>query len=388
MINNNYILQLLLYYPRVYSGLDHLMVEATRVAKEMGYTTVCVFVDSMEYVPQLQQDIETAGGIVELVHSTKIGMIQDLWQLYRKYNPIVVDTHFINQIKVFTAICSLLFGAKHYTHMHSLLGDNLVEYVRKKGYIKRFLLGLFYWVLTFLSKRVLCISEAIYREYQSWSYGSCRNVQTMYIGTQLTPPKYTKEETRELLCLPNDKIIITNISAIEYIKGIDLIISAVSKLKQKGLDILFVHIGGLRGNTIEQQQYADLLKQMVIDFGIGNNVVWLGRRSDILDVLPLADMYVHPSRSEGLGSVLLEASVAGLPLIGSEVGGIPEIVHDGLNGLLVNPGDANQLADAIEKVLRTKHRFGEQARQMVYQNFDQTKQAEKLIQMYQRTSVK
>ena len=102
MINNNYILQLLLYYPRVYSGLDHLMVEATRVAKEMGYTTVCVFVDSMEYVPQLQQDIETAGGIVELVHSTKIGMIQDLWQLYRKYNPIVVDTHFINQIKVFT----------------------------------------------------------------------------------------------------------------------------------------------------------------------------------------------------------------------------------------------------------------------------------------------
>lgn len=382
MTNSKYILQILLSAPRVYSGLDHLMVETTRVAARNGYTNVCVYVDTMEYMPQIQQDIEAAGGVVELVRSSKRGMLKDIWRLYRKYHPTIVDTHFMNLIKTYTAICSLLFGAKHYTHMHSLLGDNVVEYIRKKGYIKRIILGLHYWLLTLFSKRVLCVSEAIYREFQSWSYGSCHNVQTMYIGTQLTPPKYTKEEARKLFCLPQDKIIVTNISAKEYIKGIDLIISAVSKLKQKGLDILFVHIGGLRSNTIEQQQYADSLKQLATDLDVEDNLVWLGRRSDVQDILPMADIYVHPSRSEGLGSALLEASIAALPLIGSKVGGIPEVVHNELNGLLVDSDSIEQLANAIEKVLIVDNNYGSNARDMVYKSFNQTIQAKELLNRY------
>ena len=88
MINNKYILQFLLYSPRVYSGLDHLMVETIPQAKPEGYTTVCVFVDTMEHMPQLQQNIETAGGIVELVRSDKCDMLVDIWRLYQKYRPV------------------------------------------------------------------------------------------------------------------------------------------------------------------------------------------------------------------------------------------------------------------------------------------------------------
>lgn len=377
---NKYILQFLLYSPRVYSGLDHLMVEVTKQATANGYTNVCVYTDTMEHMPQLQSDIENAGGVVELVRSSNL--MQDIWHLYKKYCPVVVDTHFVNKVKLWTCIFSLLFGAKHYTHMHSLLGDDIKGYIHHKGRIKRILLGIYYWILTKQSRKVFCISRAITDQYLVWSFGRCNNVLTLYIGTQLVAPKYMQDEARTILQLPQNKLIITNVSAIEHIKGIDTILQSVALLKQKGVDVIFVHIGGLRSNTPEQQQYADSLKQMVVNLDIKDNVVWLGRLTDLQDILPMADLYVHPSRSEGLGSVLLEASVAGLPLVGSRVGGIPEIVQHNVNGLLINADNTKQLADAIEQVLMTKHTYGEKAREMVYQTFDQTRQAHKLLNLY------
>ena len=377
---NKYILQFLLYSPRVYSGLDHLMVEVTKQAVVNGYTTVCIYSDTMEYMPQLQKDIEDAGGIVELVRSSNL--LQEIWYLYRKYHPTIVDTHFVNKVKLWTCIFSLLFGAKHYTHMHSLLGDDIQEYEQQKGRLKCMMLGLYYCFLTLCGKNVFCISQAIKDQYLIWSFGRCKNFLTLYIGTQLVAPKYTQEEARKILQLPHDRTIITNISAIEHIKGIDTILQAVALLRQREIEVVFAHIGGLRSNTLEQQKYADSLKQLAVELGIEDSVVWLGRRSDVQDILPMADVYVHPSRSEGLGSVLLEASVAGLPLVGSRVGGIPEIVRHQLNGLLVEADNAEQLADAIEQVLTSKNNYGEQARKMVYQHFDQMKQASKLLNLY------
>lgn len=376
----NRIFQILLYSPRVYSGLDHLMVEVTKQATVNGYTNVCVYTDTMEHMPQLQSDIENAGGIVELVRSSNL--LRDIWTLYRKYHPVIVDTHFINKVKLWTCVFSLVFGVKHYTHMHSLLGEDIHKYVMKKGHIKRILLGMYYWTMTKLSQRVFCISQAITQQYRKWSYGACTNVETLYIGTQLITPSYAREDARKLLQLPCDRTIITNISAIEHIKGIDTILQAVALLRQREIEVFFAHIGGLRSNTLEQQQYADSLKQLAVELGVENNVIWLGRRSDVQDILPMADVYIHPSRSEGLGSVLLEASVAGLPLVGSRVGGIPEIVHDGINGLLIDTANPLQLADAIEQVLLKKQSYGEQAKKLVWQIFDQIKQARKLLNLY------
>lgn len=379
-VKNKYILQFLLYSPRVYSGLDHLMVETTKIAADQGYTNVCVYTDTMEHMPQLQQDIDSAGGKVELVRSSKL--LRDIWRLYRKYRPTMVDTHFMNKVKLWTCIFSLLFGTTQYTHVHSLLGDDIGNYIQQKGWIKRTLLGIYYWLLTKLNRQVICISQAITDQYRLWSYGRCNNVLTLYIGTLLVTPRYTQDKARTILKLPHDRTIITNVSAIEYIKGIDTILQSIALLKQRGVDILFAHIGGLRSNTEEQQQYANSLKQMAIELGVKDKVVWLGRRSDVQDILPMADVYVHSSRSEGLGSALLEASVAGLPLVGSRVGGIPEIVQHGVNGLLVDADNAEQLADAIEQVLTLKNNYGERARKMVNQQFDQTKQAHKLLNLY------
>ncbi len=379
----NYILEFLLYCPRVYSGLDHLMVEVAREAAARGSKVVCVFCDSMEYMPAIQTDLEQAGGCVEIVSSNKRQMYADIRRLYRKYRPQVVDTHFCNDVKVLTALLSKRYGATHFTHIHSLLGDDVAEYVAEKGRLKRMALGVYHGLMSLWSKQVFCISEAIHRQYGLWSYGRCRNVETLYIGTQIVAPRYTQAEARALLGIPAGARVLTNVSAIEYIKGIDLILQAVARLKQQGQNCLFVHIGGLRSDTPEQRQYADSLRALAEQFGVADCVRWLGRRSDVQDILPLADIYVHPSRSEGLGSVLLEAAMAHLPLVGTAIGGIPEIVQEGKTGLLVPSDDAEALAAAVEALSADRAaQIGENAYRYVCEHFNQHTQALALWERY------
>ena len=378
----SYIIEFLLWAPSVYSGLDHLVVEVCRLAKEQGKQVICVYCDTMQNMQLLEQDIIRAGGQIELVSSNARQMLRDIRSLYRKYRPEVVDTHFVHPAKLYTQCLSLCFHARHFTHVHSLLGD-VQQFQKQKGLLRRFAVGVYYWLQKQCSRRVLCISEAIQTEYCQWGYGSNKKVSVTYVGTPLTPSQHTQQHIREELQLPLQKNIIANVSAIEPIKGIDVIIKALSLLKQQGREVLFVHIGGLRNGTPAEQNYAESLRLLAKELQVENQIVWLGKRADVQDILPLADVYVHPSLSEGLGSVLMEAAVAGLPLIGSRVGGIPEVVREGQTGRLIPPNDPNALAQALTQILdNPTNNLGQQAQTFVFTRFDQTRCAKQLFNTY------
>ncbi|MEW6039173.1 MAG: glycosyltransferase [Pseudomonadota bacterium] len=85
--------------------------------------------------------------------------------------------------------------------------------------------------------------------------------------------------------------------------------------------------------------------------GLTDRVHFAGFRDDLPRILPCLDLVVHPALREGLGISLLQAAAAGIPIVASRAGGIPEAVRDGENGLLVPPGDAPALAAAIRRLL-------------------------------------
>jgi glycosyltransferase involved in cell wall biosynthesis len=102
--------------------------------------------------------------------------------------------------------------------------------------------------------------------------------------------------------------------------------------------------------------------------GIRHVVDFLGHREDVPHLLQQSDLFVLPSRTEAFPNGLLEAMAAGLPVIASDVGGIPELVEHDRNGVLVPVGDAAALADAILRLARDPERaatLGAMARQTI-----------------------
>lgn len=98
------------------------------------------------------------------------------------------------------------------------------------------------------------------------------------------------------------------------------------------------------------------LEDEALRVGVAGRVVFLGRRRDVPRILSALDLFVQPSVYEGFGLSLLEAMAAGLPVVASRVGGIPEVVQDGATGILVPPGDPGALASAVIGLLRDRER--------------------------------
>lgn len=141
-----------------------------------------------------------------------------------------------------------------------------------------------------------------------------------------------------------------------------LIIQAGNLLKQKGFDVTLEAARLIQENTQEDaQEQASSVHFLLLGNGPEkdalskqaqglNNVSFMGKQDDMGTWFASANLLIHPSYSEGLGSVILEAMAAGLPVIGTRAGGIPDIIEDEYSGLLIEAGNAEALAKAIRRI--------------------------------------
>ena len=122
------------------------------------------------------------------------------------------------------------------------------------------------------------------------------------------------------------------------------------------------------------------------DLGVLNRFQFLGHRDDVPAVLAQADVFVLPSRSEASPNSVIEAMAAGLPVVASDVGGIPELVDDGRTGYLVAPGDVNALARGVIGLLDAPDRveaFGVAARRRIEQTYSFDRMVEQFETLYE-----
>jgi glycosyltransferase involved in cell wall biosynthesis len=137
-------------------------------------------------------------------------------------------------------------------------------------------------------------------------------------------------------------------------KGGAVLIEAASRIVAKHPAAHFVFVGeGPFRRDWEELAHAK---------GLARNVTMTGRRDDTPEVYASLDLVVLPSFDEAMPMCLLEAMAAGVPVIATTVGGIPEIISDGRSGFLVPPGDAKALAAAILEVLEFPRRAADMAR--------------------------
>lgn len=128
------------------------------------------------------------------------------------------------------------------------------------------------------------------------------------------------------------------------------------------------------------------LETYVVENHLTDVISFAGFRKDMPKILPCLDLVVHPALMEGLGVSLLQAAAAGVPIVGARAGGIPEIVHDGINGRLVEPADAEQLHDALSELLgnpELRQQFGDAGHNLVVRDFSVDTMVERYVGLYQ-----
>jgi glycosyltransferase involved in cell wall biosynthesis len=119
--------------------------------------------------------------------------------------------------------------------------------------------------------------------------------------------------------------------------------------------------------------------------GLEGAVRFLGYQAEVAPILAASDLLVLPSRAEGLPVVLLEAMALARPVIAARVGGVPEVIRDGENGLLVAPGAPNELADRVLGLLAdpaAAERLGNAGRRQVVQRYSPDMAARRLAAVY------
>ena len=187
-------------------------------------------------------------------------------------------------------------------------------------------------------------------------------------GIDLPSPVFTsrRRQTRDLLKIPDSALVIAVIANLIAYKGHRDLIDALALIKdQLPIPWRVLAIGrddGIGGDLKARAQFV----------GVGDNILWLGERGDVDELLSASDMFILPSHQEGFSNALLEAMAARLPVVATAVGGNSDAVVDGETGSLVPVRDPRALAAAILRLAQNpdlRVNFGEAGRRRVERHF-------------------
>ena len=162
-----------------------------------------------------------------------------------------------------------------------------------------------------------------------------------------------RESARRMLGVGPDEILAGTVANLRPPKGYPELLRAARTVVSRRLPVRFIAVG--RGE--EEPELHRLHREL----DLGDRFRFLGYRDDAVDVLAGCDLFVLPSRYEGVPVAVLEALAMGLPVVATPVGTVPDVVTDGVEGRLVAPGDPAALATAIEEVADDPKRRREMA---------------------------
>jgi glycosyltransferase involved in cell wall biosynthesis len=253
------------------------------------------------------------------------------------------------------------------THVHTTYHD----FNKRNILIERF--------LSLFTEKIICISEAV-KKFVVEIEG-INEEKTCLIYNGIDPPQISSLESgisRRSFGFSNSDFVIITVASLTPHKGHQVLIDAIKIVSSKydNLRLLIVGEGILRHSL---EAYAKRLQ-------IFSNVVFTGQRKEVAPLLKIANLFILPSTErEGLGIALIEAMAAGLPVIGTRLGGIPEVIEDQINGFLVTPANSEELASFIERLitdLPTRDKMGEMGRKIYTEKFTSARMINDIESLY------
>ena len=277
-----------------------------------------------------------------------------LARLVRAVSADVVHTHLVHA-DVYGGVAAKLRGAKLVSTKHN---DD------------PFRLGAFRHVergLARLSSRIVTITDAL-RDFNVDRVGiDAAKIETIHYGLDELPEAWGVNPPDDV---PGDARVLLSVARLTKQKGIDIAIRALPLLPD---DTVLVVLG--------EGPERESLEALAQEVGVAGRVHLLGRVPDVSAWLRRSALLVHPARWEGFGLGVLEAMLAGLPVVASRVSSLPELVVDGETGVLVQPDDPSALALGIGRALEQPE-LGPAGRQRARREFSVARMADRTVALY------
>lgn len=228
----------------------------------------------------------------------------------------------------------------------------------------------------------IAVSDATKRDWLKRTHLPARRVTTIHNG--IDPSRFQRRlsqvAARCRLGLPTDgRLIIGGVGRLDLAKGFEYLIDAVAILADSNptLMLAITGDGALREHLLKR----------AVERGISDRVAMLGFRADVGAVYDAIDVFALSSLSETIGYVVLEAMAHELPVVGTEVGGVPEVIAPGETGFLSRPRDGAALAAALKPLLESadlRRRMGTAGRERITHRFHERDCVNKTIALYRQ----
>lgn len=259
--------------------------------------------------------------------------------------------------------------------VHNFILDN---YQSKS---KRLLFTFLEQSLVPFTQKIITVSSALKEELSKQQRITAEKMVTIYNGLAIDQfcPAQGDECLKEKLGFSSRNLVVGTVARLIPEKGIQYFLESAVQIKnaRKGQPIGFLIVG--------DGPFRPVLEKQAQRLDLGQQVFFTGYKEEIKELLSIVDIFVLPSLSEGLGIALLEAMAMGKPVIGSQVGGIPEVIQPGVNGYLFPPADFICLTEAILQLVDNplaRFRMGQEGRRIVEEKFSLQKMVESIEDLY------
>lgn len=232
------------------------------------------------------------------------------------------------------------------------------------------------YLTMFMADRIIAVSKDTGEDVARWRVG--RKVQVIHNGRNipsLVTPQ-VRQSSRAALGIPHNAKVVVFVGRLTHQKGIDALVDVALSTAATMDDVIFLLVGD-----------GPCMPDMRARVSDSSQIRFMGQQEDVTPFYNAADVLFLPSRYEGLPMVLVEAFAHGVTAVASSVGGIPEVLVDGVNGFLCPPSDLDMMHDRLVQLLNNnalRLALGKQARHTAETSFSLEKMGRETYNLYQQ----
>jgi sugar transferase (PEP-CTERM/EpsH1 system associated) len=328
-------------------GLERIVVDLVRQGRRLKQQVSIV---CLERPGTMASQAEALGARIVCINKKsglKLNTIGRMKATLRALRPTVVHTHQVGAL-FYTGPAAHALGVPLVVHTEH------GNHIRKEspGYLRKYRMSWLWWLAARYTARFFCVSKDIVDELASRRLVPQRKLEVVANGidTDLFERTNGREDVRRALGIAPDAPVLGTVGRLNEVKRQDLLIRSFAQVRKRIPDAHLVLVG--------DGPMRDSLQKLVKDLSLDASVHFASYQSQPERYLQAMDVFALTSHSEGMPLAILEAWAAGLPVVASAVGGVPDLVDHGRNGLLFFSGDESILADFVVELISDPQRAG------------------------------